>query len=110
VKPSIEAKDLVVRLLDKNQKSRLKISAIKSHKFFEGINFQNLYDMTITPPLNIDLVGEEDYKYIDPHLDKEMPEDSQVNELTVQMAKGKIIINWLDFKDFTYAGDKSLGK
>jgi hypothetical protein len=34
------------------------------------------------------LKGEDDYKYIDAGLEKEKAEDSQVNDLCVQMAKG----------------------
>ncbi len=44
--------------------------------------------MKMQPPFVPDLKGEEDYKYIDPALEKEKAEDSQVNDLAVQMAKG----------------------
>ncbi len=89
MKLSPEAKDLVVKLLDKNPKSRPKIFGIKSHKFFEGFDFVALFNMTLTPPFVPDIKNEEDYKYIDPALEKEKAEDSQVNDLAVQMAKGK---------------------
>jgi serine/threonine protein kinase SCH9 len=83
---------LIVRLLDKNQKSRLKIGQVKTHKFFENFDFINLYRLKLTPPFVPELKSEEDYKYIDPGLEKEKAEDSQVNDLCVQMAKGKKII------------------
>lgn len=88
VKLSIEAKDLIIKLLDKNQKSRLKIAQIKAHKFFEGYDFISLYNMKIIPPFIPDIKGEDDYKYIDPTLDKEKAEDSQVNQFSPLMVKG----------------------
>lgn len=43
-------------MLDKNQKSRIKIAAIKSHPFFKNFNFTDVYSMKMTPPINVDQV------------------------------------------------------
>lgn len=54
LKLSNEAKDLILKLLDKNQKSRLKVGQIKQHPFFNNFNFQEIYNMTAQPPFKID--------------------------------------------------------
>lgn len=76
VKPSPEARDLIVRLLDKNQKSRPKFRQIKEHKFFDGLDFDALCEYKLDPPFIPQLQGENDYKYIDPSLANEKAEDS----------------------------------
>jgi hypothetical protein len=62
---------------------------VKTHKFFEDFDFINLYRLKLIPPFIPELTNEVDHKYIDPGLEKEKAEDSQVNDLCVQMAKGK---------------------
>jgi hypothetical protein len=56
VKVSNEAKDLINKLLDKNQKTRLKICELKSHKFFEGLDFEGVYYKNKTAPFIPDSV------------------------------------------------------
>jgi hypothetical protein len=51
---SNEAKDLIIKLLDKNQKSRIKIAQVKAHKFFSDFDFDEVYNMKMTPPFNSD--------------------------------------------------------
>ena len=53
---SNEAKDLILKLLDKNQKNRIKISEIKSHAFFNGFSFEKLLNYELEAPFNPDLV------------------------------------------------------
>jgi hypothetical protein len=95
-------------MLDKNQKSRIKISQLKSHKFFESINFKDILEGKVSPPFIPDLKGKDDYKYIDPMLENEKAEDSVYNGCSPLVMKGKIFIknnifNSIEFKDFTYA-------
>ncbi len=82
-----------MRLLDKNQKNRLKIAQVKEHKFFQGIDFDDIYHMRVIPPFVPDVKNEDEFKYIDPGLEKEKAEDSQVNNFSLIMAKGNININ-----------------
>jgi serine/threonine protein kinase len=72
VKPSSDAKDLILRLLDKNQKNRIKIGQVKTHKFFDGINFQDRYDGKIIASF---IPDKETNKYVDPILLNEKSED-----------------------------------
>ena len=89
VKPSNEAKDLILRLLDKNQKNRIKIGQVKTHKFFEGINFQDVYDGKIVAPF---IPDKESNKYVDPNLLNEKPEDSVVTGYSPIMMKGRLVL------------------
>lgn len=56
LKLSNEAKDLVMKMLDKNQKSRIKMCQIKTHPFFDKFSFSDIYEMKVSPPFNIDAV------------------------------------------------------
>jgi len=53
---SNEAKDLILKLLDKNQKNRIKIPEIKSHPFFNGFSFDKLFNYELEAPFKPDLV------------------------------------------------------
>lgn len=53
---SNEAKDLLLKLLDKNQKNRIKINEIKAHPFYFGFDFEKLYNYEIVAPFKPDLV------------------------------------------------------
>jgi serine/threonine protein kinase len=44
-------KDLIVKMLDKNQKKRITISQIKNHQFFRGYNLENLPNKKMIPPV-----------------------------------------------------------
>jgi len=102
VKVSPDAKDLILKLLEKNQKLRIKISQIRQHPFFNNFDFNEIYEMKVTPPINLELSGENDYKYIDPGLEHEKAEDSLYNGMSPIMMK--------DYKDFTYVNNFNLGE
>ena len=53
---SNEAKDLIVKLLDKNQKNRIKIIEIKAHPFYNGFSFDKLLNYELEAPFKPDLV------------------------------------------------------
>ncbi len=53
---SNEAKDLILKLLDKNQKNRIKIPEIKAHPFFNGFSFEKLLNYELEAPFKPDLV------------------------------------------------------
>ena len=66
---SENAKDLILRLLDKNKKTRLGangIDEIMSHKFFADLDIDKLMRKEITPPYKPD--SNEDLAYFDPKL------------------------------------------
>jgi serine/threonine protein kinase len=56
VKISQEAKDLLLKLLDKNPKTRLKVGQIKQHKFFENYDFEGVYYKKLEAPFKPDMV------------------------------------------------------
>ncbi len=53
---SNEVKDLIFKLLDKNQKNRIKIPEIKAHPFFYGFNFEKLLNYELEAPFKPNLV------------------------------------------------------
>lgn len=55
-KISPEAKDLISQLLQKNQKNRAKISAVKEHSFFSDVNFDDILNLKVIPPFKPDNV------------------------------------------------------
>ena len=53
---SNDAKDLLMKLLDKNPKNRIKINELKSHSFFKDLCFDKLVNYEIDAPFKISLV------------------------------------------------------
>jgi hypothetical protein len=53
--------------------------------------------MNIIPPFIPDIKGDDDYKFIDPTLEKEIAEDSQANNFSPIMNKGKHILYNIQF-------------
>jgi hypothetical protein len=50
---SPEAEDIIMQFLDRNPNSRLGsrgIDEIKEHPFFEGVNFDDVYNKRLNPP------------------------------------------------------------
>lgn len=46
-----DAKDLLTKMLDKNQSTRIKVSEIKFHKYFANFSFANLLNRKIKSPI-----------------------------------------------------------
>ena len=44
------AKDLILKLLEKNPLNRMKITDLKKHPYFNDINFNDIYNMKVKPP------------------------------------------------------------
>ena len=42
-------------LLDKNQKTRIKVHQIRNHEYFKGFNFDSLIKKTMEPPMLLNL-------------------------------------------------------
>ncbi len=55
---SIEVKDLIKKLLNKNFKERIKISQVKQHPFFSDVNWNDLLSMKIIPPYRPNVFNE----------------------------------------------------
>lgn len=64
---SPQAKDLLVKLLNKNPKQRLGVqdkNEIKKHPFFKGIDWNKLYNRDIQPPIHLKMEEEGDNEEI----------------------------------------------
>ena len=57
------ARDLILKLLDPDPKTRLKASDMKSHPFFDGVNWGDLWNQT--PPFVPSPVDTTDTSYFD---------------------------------------------
>jgi len=59
-------KDIILRFLDKNSETRLQdVSEIKSHAFFQGINWEALLRLEVTPPFIPKVKDKESTQFID---------------------------------------------
>jgi serine/threonine protein kinase len=58
VQISSDAKDLLLKLLQKNPKQRPKILAIRSHPFFNDFDFNELIQLKLPPIFKPDIVNE----------------------------------------------------
>jgi hypothetical protein len=67
----------------------LKISQIKQHKFFEGFDFESVYYRNQIAPFIPNQKDIEEYKYVDPMLANEKPEDSLYTGFSPIAMKGK---------------------
>jgi len=94
-KMSNDAKDLIKKLLDKNQKTRIQLDKIKEHKFFDLFDFKSVLERKIKPEFIPDLKGPDDLKYIDPSLTTMQADDSIQNGFSPILEKV--------FVDFTYS-------
>jgi len=77
---SNEAKDLVLKLLDRNPETRLQdIELIKSHPFFNTIEWDKLYRKELTPPFIPNVSSPDDVGNIDQEfLDESIGSDDEV--------------------------------
>jgi len=52
---SVEARDLLGKLLNKNPKSRISLKQVKAHPFFNGLNWADLEARKIPPPIHLQM-------------------------------------------------------
>ena len=84
---SEELKDILAKMLNKNPKNRISIDAMKSHDFFREINWDDLANKKIKPPIEmIDLKAEygisEKVNFVDQDYTKENMYVRRVNGFT----------------------------
>ena len=91
VQISILAKDLIMKMLNKNVEKRIGIYKIKKHDFFNGINFDDLLNMKVKMPI---IPNSNENEYIDPELLKNECRDSLSNSFS-NLYKN-------DYEDFDY--------
>ena len=92
VKISKLAKDLIMKMLNKNVDKRIGIYKIKKHDFFQGINFNDLLNKKIQMPI---IPSNNENEYIDPELLKNECRDSLSNSFS-NLYKN-------DYEDFDYS-------
>jgi serine/threonine protein kinase len=63
---SVDALDLLKRLLRKDPRDRIKPHEIPSHPWFKGVNFEELMSLRTNPPFKPKIRNEEDLSNIDP--------------------------------------------
>ncbi|XP_048406343.1 serine/threonine-protein kinase Sgk2 isoform X1 [Stegostoma tigrinum] len=77
---SAAARDILMGLLQKDQKRRLGAEAdfldIKNHTFFSSINWEDIYHKRITPPYNPNVAGPSDLQHFDPEFTEEVVPNS----------------------------------
>ena len=81
---SVDAKDLLKKLLKRHAHSRLGAGpedgqAIQSHSFFKHINWDDLFHRKVEPPFKPPLQNEEDVSLFDSKFTKQPPVDSPDN-------------------------------
>ena len=96
---SDEAKDLITKLLDLDPKKRIGagnkgFDNLKKHKYFEGINWDDLEKKKITPPFIPNIDGPFDLKYFDKVFTDEVNITKEYDELNVN---DKTIDNYVNF-------------
>lgn len=93
-------KDLIRKLLNKNQEERLGsnsgFSEIKEHQFFKGFDFKSLLEKKIKPPFKPTLKGESDVTNFDSEFTSEDIACSAIPEKNLEFIKR----NQDQFKDF----------
>ena len=76
---SVLAKDLIMKMLNKNMDKRIGIYKIKKHDFFSGIDFKELTNRKIKMPI---IPNSNENEYIDPELLNEEAKDSLSNSFS----------------------------
>mmetsp|Transcript_31020 Transcript_31020/g.35337 ORF Transcript_31020/g.35337 Transcript_31020/m.35337 type:complete len:459 (+) Transcript_31020:632-2008(+) len=102
---SADATDIIKKLLNRNQAERLgsdrDIDDIKSHPFFNSIDFNALTLMKMDPPFKPVITGKHDTDNFDPEFTKEDPINSVVPNNRMELVK----MHEDEFKDFSYVGE-----
>ena len=108
---SKEAIDLISLLLVPNPKKRLGYgpngaSKIKEHEFFEGVNWDDVYNKKVKPPFVPELNGETDLRYFDIAFTSEKIEGSQdknsLDDAGFNVSNDSENTPSNDYKGFTY--------
>lgn len=79
---NLDTVDLITRCLEKNSEKRITLQEIRTHKFFKGVNFCDIYQKKVPAPIIPVPQGENDFAYIDPIFTAENAEDSLANGFT----------------------------
>ena len=91
LKISEEAKDLLIKLLVKNQKERFGVNGgfeeIKKHPFFKGMDFKALEEKKIEAPFKPVLEGSFDVRNFDEQFTSEDLVSSEINEVSMELIK-----------------------
>ena len=91
IKTSEEAKDLLGKLLTKNQKERFGINGgfgeIKKHPFFKGIDFKAIESKKIKAPFKPALEGSFDVKNFDEEFTSEELATSEITDASMEFIK-----------------------
>jgi len=100
------AMDLLLKLLDKNPKTRLSGFAVRGHPFFDTIDWNLLEAKQLEPPYKPPVTSPTSTDCIDPHFTSQVPGDSvtsgpswleQLNDEDIDL-----------FQGFTYVGQNTL--
>jgi serine/threonine protein kinase len=108
---STEAMDLLTRLLERDPKKRLgsgptEWQEIKNHPFFDGIDWEQLYNKSIKPPFIPNVKGELDTSFFDEEFTRQNPNDSDDEDYHMEVGSSV----QKEFEGFTYEGDSHLDK
>ena len=91
IKISDEARDLLIKLLVKNQKERLGIKGgfeeIKQHPFFKDVDFKSLEEKKIEAPFKPVLEGSFDVRNFDEEFTSEELVSSEITEKNIEFIK-----------------------
>lgn len=77
--------------------------AVKSHPFFAGLDWDELYKKEIAAPFKPDVHSKEDISQIDPMFTSEKVVDSLVENSAISSA------DTTNFDGFTFVGDSAMG-
>eukprot|EP01094_Clydonella_sp_ATCC50884_P003275 TRINITY_DN1252_c0_g1_i1.p1 TRINITY_DN1252_c0_g1~~TRINITY_DN1252_c0_g1_i1.p1 ORF type:complete len:424 (+),score=167.71 TRINITY_DN1252_c0_g1_i1:99-1274(+) len=94
---------LLEGLLDRDPETRLQGDAIKTHAFFAGLDWQDLFDKKIDPEFKPPVKSKDDISQIDTCFTSEQAVDSVVEGSAINTAE-------VGFEGFTYVGDSVLGE
>lgn len=96
---SVEAFDLISRLLDRDPDRRLgtRHEEIRDHPFFKSIDWAKLYNKEVIPPFKPSVKGAGDTSNVDPNFLREMP-------LVTPTPADAILVDEDAFAGFSYEG------